>query len=1011
MKPAAVPVVGGDKSGRHPPYVLGAAIDEQAPEAIADRNAPLPPDMIAARHPQFPVYSGQDLNINANTQAEAKRQAALTQIAPVQSDVYHPDGDALAGEILWERPPEQMAKRNITLDDAVAAAEIDLQKAYRNAPEHVRIVVDRLDRTRKQLGVGSVPSTQTDFHQVQGAYSQYKEWLPMFEPGSPEYVLLQDAASFLQTPAMRLELGENITDAEKFLIDYDSNFVEPKRSLYDKIVLQDLPRRLRDADFQTVYKIAVEGLKRQIQKETLYSRIAIRDSDKKRFNTKAMTREHNIAIASLANFYHLTAETQKLTSDNYSAILDTALPVLQAQFGLEIYHSLKNMVNIFAEYSSPDPEVTYELPVTMLTPMFYERGQIPEITGEAAPAPIANLDDVMNFLGGEKHLRELYHIEEDKPLLVNHVLGRIYERLNDIVFDVKLGRVTAEQVSEIAAYSGLVSGAHPNVFGGFSVAEEHLKNMYQQLGGYRSSIDDTLAQMPGDVSGNLNDLAGNVLAAGRDKVEPLIPMLGSDGGGSRKSGPTIVADFVPKGRNWLLYGGLALSLGGTLALLSQTACAANAQPIPTSTDSPPASPTADPGYSQLTCVDANPGYTVEINGCNVETSVLQDALGPGYVVDADITVGKPVQETVIVNGASQNLYHTILVDANGVEGHVYTPTDSTNPTSLFVPTATANPDATEVPTSPPPKRDQLTLEACVAQATAGNAKLATVNIQQGGSISAITGRGDLSSCYTQSGDGGTSLYDSIDEAVLEHAALQDSSIVMRGEDGNPLGVNKIQPGSVKLYMNPDAPVINGVYMPELTAEDVDPPIRPSTLQSQYIPGYVLNTNTMMFHAGDGWLQNISAEHPGIVYAPVSGKVVDAYFINNEIGWEITIKTQSSYEGKQVFYDVVHTDGLVDGLSTSSGQNWIEKGQPLAHIDKVQWTDGSQWWGLADIGFRTGPKGANATLSNFAPCSYFDPRPFFDDDFVTRTDIDVNTIRDVGNPIAPEYQDRASQCSP
>jgi hypothetical protein len=56
-------------------------------------------------------------------------------------------------------------------------------------------------------------------------------------------------------------------------------------------------------------------------------------------------------------------------------------------------------------------------------------------------------------------------------------------------------------------------------------------------------------------------------------------------------------------------------------------------------------------------------------------------------------------------------------------------------------------------------------------------------------------------------------------------------------------------------------LIGGVYMPELSPSDVGLPIDPTTNRIAYDPCYLLDTEKMMWHAGDGWAGKLNNNQP------------------------------------------------------------------------------------------------------------------------------------------------------
>jgi len=154
-------------------------------------------------------------------------------------------------------------------------------------------------------------------------------------------------------------------------------------------------------------------------------------------------------------------------------------------------------------------------------------------------------------------------------------------------------------------------------------------------------------------------------------------------------------------------------------------------------------------------------------------------------------------------------------------------------------------------------------------------------------------------------------------------------------------------------------------MRELTAADVGLLHDPKAVSPTYLICHYF-TNTM-FHAGDGIVFDT---HEGNTYyglAPIEGKIIESVLVNQKVGYEITVETPYLYQGKRVYYDLVHSSGLVSGLSDGS---WVNKGDPIVFINKSYGAGGSIKELSLDIAIRNGPKGANSQRSNWQPYSYF-----------------------------------------
>ncbi len=165
-------------------------------------------------------------------------------------------------------------------------------------------------------------------------------------------------------------------------------------------------------------------------------------------------------------------------------------------------------------------------------------------------------------------------------------------------------------------------------------------------------------------------------------------------------------------------------------------------------------------------------------------------------------------------------------------------------------------------------------------------------------------------------------------------------------------------------------------MKELTVLDVGLPIGPENKTIYYKKCYVW-TKTR-FHAGDliyYEFKNSPSVH--IVYAPIDGTIRYANKISNSIGWEIRVETPFVYKGEVVWYDIVHHDGPIAGLSTGS---FIKKGEPLANL--VTARNNGRIEKVIDVALRNGPRGPEPSLT-FYPKSYMNFFTFVEDDLAQR----------------------------
>ena len=155
-------------------------------------------------------------------------------------------------------------------------------------------------------------------------------------------------------------------------------------------------------------------------------------------------------------------------------------------------------------------------------------------------------------------------------------------------------------------------------------------------------------------------------------------------------------------------------------------------------------------------------------------------------------------------------------------------------------------------------------------------------------------------------------------------------------------------------------------LPEFNAADVGLPWNPAEVKGsvQILPCYLFTST--IFHAGDGfYFPNNNSNAVYHITAPADGSIEKAYFINDSIGWSITVRTPYILDGNNVFYDVLHTSGLVPNLDVGS---IIHKGDSLAIKDKKILDPIGKW--LVDIGFRNGHEQANASLPDWTGLGYF-----------------------------------------
>jgi hypothetical protein len=177
---------------------------------------------------------------------------------------------------------------------------------------------------------------------------------------------------------------------------------------------------------------------------------------------------------------------------------------------------------------------------------------------------------------------------------------------------------------------------------------------------------------------------------------------------------------------------------------------------------------------------------------------------------------------------------------------------------------------------------------------------------------------------------------------------------------------------------------------KLTAAEVGLPIGPEVESFVYKLCYV-NTTTR-FHAGDGVYYELGtspAEYT--VYAPIDGTVRETLRINDVVGWEIRVETPFVYEGQTVWYDLVHHDGPLPGITVGT---YVERGEPIAKLFTARCAPG-RCEKLVDYAIRNGPRGPNPQVDPFYPDSYLNVFLFVEDDLASRS-VTYETCQ--GNPI-------------
>jgi hypothetical protein len=188
----------------------------------------------------------------------------------------------------------------------------------------------------------------------------------------------------------------------------------------------------------------------------------------------------------------------------------------------------------------------------------------------------------------------------------------------------------------------------------------------------------------------------------------------------------------------------------------------------------------------------------------------------------------------------------------------------------------------------------------------------------------------------------------------------------------PTTVPSLTPSNTPLPTDTPTPRPTPTPLLDLTPGDVGLPFDPSLVRPALTPCYLFTDQ--LFHAGD-IIEFSATEGPTFfALAPIEGKIIQNELVTAEIGYEITVETPYVYQGGRVYYDMVHSSGLVPGLNVG---DWIERGEEIVVMDRHLGGPGEHIF--LDLGIRNGPKGANPTLSNWQPYSYFSFLEFVQDD--------------------------------
>ena len=180
----------------------------------------------------------------------------------------------------------------------------------------------------------------------------------------------------------------------------------------------------------------------------------------------------------------------------------------------------------------------------------------------------------------------------------------------------------------------------------------------------------------------------------------------------------------------------------------------------------------------------------------------------------------------------------------------------------------------------------------------------------------------------------------------------------------------------------------------LTPEVVGLPIDPNDI-GDYLYNYCYVYTEDMFHAGDAiyWYPIPGKEY--FLLAPADGTIVASNFITLDIGYDVELRTDFVYDGKPVYMDLVHSGGLVPGVSI--GQH-VTKGQVIGTFNGSASGHDIDGQKIIDFAIRIGPEGANPQIDPWYPNSYIPFSDFVNDDL---EGLSFRTQHCRGNPITVE----------
>jgi hypothetical protein len=166
-------------------------------------------------------------------------------------------------------------------------------------------------------------------------------------------------------------------------------------------------------------------------------------------------------------------------------------------------------------------------------------------------------------------------------------------------------------------------------------------------------------------------------------------------------------------------------------------------------------------------------------------------------------------------------------------------------------------------------------------------------------------------------------------------------------------------------------------LPELTEGDVGLIWNPSDINGPVIitPCYMFTSDR--FHAGDQ-VDFPSSQTAYSILAPTDGIIISAEKVNDSIGYEVNVQTPYILNGKTVYYDIVHSNGLVPGLHEGSE---VRKGSPIVIKNGEMVAPQNKW--LIDIAFRNSMnKQANASLDGWTGLGFLSYTRLIQDDLAS-----------------------------